>query len=63
MSGFYRKVCRVLDPGQSLPYRDFFQDKKGAKKIMKMLREKGFRRIFEPDLWRVAKEAEKNLAA
>lgn len=58
---FYRKLCRLIDPGQWQSYRDYEFNSKVARKSLKLMREKVLNRVFTANLWNLVKISQANL--
>lgn len=61
LRGFYRKLCRVIDPGQWKPYCDYHFNRKIAGESLKFMRKKVLNRMFTPNLWNLFKKSLENL--
>lgn len=58
---FYRKLCRLIDPGQWQSYRDYEFNSKVARKSLKLMRKKVLNRVFTASLWNLVKVSQANL--
>lgn len=58
---FYRKLCRLIDPGQWKPYCDYHFTPTIARESLKFMREKVLARVFDRELWFMIKTSQENL--
>ena len=58
---FYRKLCRIIDPGQCRPYCDYSFNRKVAMQSLKLMRTKILKRTFTSYLWNLFKTSQANL--
>lgn len=58
---FYRKLCRIIDPGQCRPYCDYSFNRKVAIQSLKLMHTKVLKRVFTSYLWGLFKASQANL--
>lgn len=61
LRGFYRKLCRIIDPGQWQPYRDYNFSPRIAKQSLDLMKTKVLNRVFTAELWKLFKASQSNL--
>lgn len=58
---FYRKLCRTIDPGQWMPYRDYLFNRRIAGRSLTLMKNRVLNRIFTTELWQLFKTSRANL--